>query len=312
MTTRPETPVVSERDAVLRTLRVPRDAKSFDVPASEAGGFGVDPGLLERLLAAGLPHRGGPKHPFFDESDLASLALCLRLPTAPRRATQWWGRSLRRPVTGRRLSFPMTVTVRCPEPGHEGDCAVEPHPLLAAAAAPGSLGVTGPGRIALDVVVDDFAGTAPDEVRSALKPVRALVFQVLPPSLREDLDFCRDTGLANCDLATRLAVRYGAEAGLEVRQAYGYFVTPPFVALHTWPEVCHDGSWVPYDPFMLSAMHEWGIPGMDDWPAFRTTSPLLWRCFVDGPEAPTFSTFQPVVHAGTPMSATMMVKERPR
>lgn len=295
---------------VERTLRIPETAKRFEVSTDEAQAeYYVPAEVLADLLDLGLAARGEGDHRRFDPLDLENVALDLRLPTPQRRAMDWWSRSLLAEPRDGEVVYSVNANAKCPEPGHPGDCQFEIDPLLAAACRPDSLR-TKPAGAAFDIVITHRNLRFGGRYTELIERLAALHFHILPDAVQADLGFLRETGLANCGLATRYAQVLGEELGLPVRPSCGYFVTAPFMTGHSWPEFQWEGDWVAADPFILTAISRWGVAGGEHWPADRSTAPLTWRVYVSDEQAPSFQDYQPVLHSGRPAPTTLMARER--
>lgn len=270
------------RRAVDAAVRIPDRHRVFAEPFARAVKFYRIPApVLEALLDAGLPHLRHDGQFLLDRKDLENLLLALRFPSPQRAALGHMARALSAAPDGR-PGPPRTLDIRarCPEPGHPGPCdfrlldAVResPHTTGTATQAPGhhraevSLGAGGTAHLPPGGPVDRIVAEA-----------EKLTFHHLPAALAEDLGFLRDTGLADCRSASRHLVAVGAEAGLTVRPASGIFVSVPFSNLHSWIEVeTADGTWLPADPFFLTALARWDVLDAGTWPPHRSPLGVYW------------------------------------
>jgi hypothetical protein len=299
-------------DIVDRVRRVPDVDKKFDADAAEAARtHRIDGTLLDKLLDLGLPCRGQSGERRFDSLDLENIGLELGLPSPRRRAMRYWSRTLLREDLDERAGYAVGVTGRCPAPGHSGDCRFALNPLVADAAVAGSVRSRRPGDFDFDVVMAHTERFFTGQFTALIQRLASFRFHILPRTLHFDTGFAMDTGLATCGLASRLALDFAAEMGLPVRAVHGYLVTAPYLTWHSWCEFESGGEWVAADPFMLTAMARWAVPGAERWPAHRATGALMWR--IDVLDAQVRSPrFHPVTHAGDPAPFTIMSREGAR
>jgi hypothetical protein len=294
-------------EAVERARRVPSEAKTFTVRASSVCQYGFTDDHVRQLVQAGLPARTVDGETCFEESDLLNIGLLLRLRTPQRRAMDPWSKTLERRPTGGTTRLAVRMTARCPRPGHLGSCEFTVDPVIDdTTTVPGSLAVVRPGTVDFTIELSEEDRVATAAQQQLLASLRALSFHGMPDRLLDDIHFVTTSSLANCDLATRVAVTLGTRDH-PIRQAVGYLALPPFPIVHSWPELGVDDHWVPYDPFMINAMREWGIAGSETWPLFRSIAPIVWRCFVEGPGAPP-KPFRPMRHQGVPTDTTVVMR----
>ncbi|WP_132838641.1 transglutaminase domain-containing protein [Streptomyces sp. BK205] len=270
----------------------------------------IPPILLEQLLDLGLPQRSVAGDRRFDSLDLENLGISLGLPSPRRRVMRYWSRTLLRDDHERLDEHPLNVSARCPQPGHSGACHFELNPVVAKAIEPGSL-VTGPaGQLSCRVRAAHTERLIGEPFTALIDRLSSFHFHVLPKSLHFDLGFAVETGLATCGLASRLAVRFATEHEVRVRAVFGYLVTPPYLAWHSWCEFDCGGEWLPADPFMLTAMARWGVPGANRWPPNRSCGGLTWRIGEIEDLTAIVPRFHPVMHGGEPAPFTLMAQER--
>jgi hypothetical protein len=287
-------------EAVRRVACVPRRHKVFDQSATVAHRtHRIGPELLGLLVDSGLPHEEVRGVPMFDMLDLENVGLLLGLPAARSRAMRYWSRSLLREDIEPYVEHPVMLSARCPAPGHRGPCRFEVNPLLARAVVPGSLHVGGPGEYSFTVAAVHTETAFGDPFTELIERIIAMSFHLLPKALYDDVGFAFSTGLASCNLASRVAVVLAEELGLPVRAVYGYFLTAPFLMWHHWCEFRVGDQWIAADPFLLNAMRRWVLPGSERWPAHRSTGALVWRVGVLDTTSGS-ARFSPVTHAGKP------------
>jgi hypothetical protein len=301
------------RATIDRIRRVPDTVRRFEVDVAAASrSYHIDHSLLEELLDLGLPHHGAGDQRRFDPLDLENISLGLNLPSPRRRALRWWSKSLLNGRVDVDTVYAVRLTAHCPQPGHPGECRFAVNPLLVSAAMPGSVRSEQPGVTTFDVHLADPDWYFGEPFSALIDRMTPLHFHVIPESLDCDLGFATATGLANCGLATRLTVHLAAEMDLPVRSVYGYFFTAPFLTWHTWCEFRCGERWIPADPFMLTALARWGVPGSERWAPNRSTGGLTWRLFVHNPDEPPARDFHAATHDGVPAPVTLMSQERPR
>jgi len=233
--------------------------------------------LLNDLLDAGLPHRGTGQDRQFDRLDLANISLWLGLPCAQRQVMRWWSKAMASAAPGQELRFRVGIAGACPSPGHDGGCefALEPQFEMAVDAFPPT--TVSPGSYTLDVSLRSEERYFDQLFDALIEPASRLWFHYLPDALSRDLGFVTDTGLADCHLATRHLVGLAQGLGLPVRQASGYFLTPPYGTVHFWPEFHVNDQWWPADPFMLTSLARWGVLDAQRWPPNRSPQGFFWR-----------------------------------
>ncbi len=259
---------------------------------------GIGRALLGQLLDCGLPHRGSGTARRYDTMDLENVGLALAL--GPRwRAMRWWSASLSKLDADADAVYQVSLAARCPEPDHAGVCAFAVAPQLIAAAAPCPVREVGPGSYAFEIRISGgrrhFGGPFTPLVDAAT----ALRFHMLPTSLANDLGFLRETGLADCRLASLYLVGLGAELGLGVRALEGMFLAVPYPVWHSWVEFRTEEGWFAADPFLLGAFRRWGVSDPAQWPPDRSPHAMLW------PMEETH--FVKVTHGGRPAPSRLGV-----
>ncbi|MDH6145166.1 MULTISPECIES: hypothetical protein [Kitasatospora] len=267
--------------AVERARMVPDRYRTFAAdPSHNASVFGLQDGLLQELLDLGLPHERRDGRLFLDPLDLENTTHLLGLPSPYRSALDLWSRSLRDPdsLTGSR--YQITLRWTCPAPGHAAQCRF----AAATQALAAVLQETGPAQADSLTVQVETADTWHD-FGKAIEPLVAaaaeLAFHKVRWPLAGDPGFVRETGLAECRLATRHLLRVAEEAGIAAGAACGFFLGLPFPAPHAWLEVRTEDGWCAADPFFLGTLHGWGVLDPHDWPVRRSPRQLLWRTGVE-------------------------------
>ncbi|MFD8009821.1 transglutaminase domain-containing protein [Streptomyces sp. NPDC059762] len=285
-------------------LRIPASRRHFrlPLPALEKE-YGMGAPLVVELTALGLPRRETPDGPLFDENDVASVSLHLRLPSARRAVMAFWLRTLRRlTAPGDPPVHRVDVTVGCPDPGHDGVCRYEAD--LGDGGA-GGVFETGPGPQRVLVSLTLGGAERPRELPSVLRKLceefRDVDYYLLPGDAAAEPDLLRRTGMADCVLISRALVDAARARGIEARLSGGLLVAVPFSSTHTWAECRVDGVWLPVDPLLPKALASWGVPGAELWSP--TLSPVgLFHRLGGAP-------LRPVTHGGTPCGASLRTRE---
>jgi Transglutaminase-like superfamily len=272
-------PVCVDRAAVAAFLekasRIPNEARTFDVPLSQAReSFGIPLDVLELLTGLGLPHAGAGADVRYDSADLANVGLGLGYSPAGRAARRFWAAGLNRDAALGPVTYQLEYMTGCPEPGHRGDCHYR-------FAVPG-MGIVpydaGPDRrvryrttVSLEYDWPDF----PPAERALLAEAAGLDLTFTPASLRCDLDFIRRQRICDCVGATTLLLSAAAAHGVQARWAFGLIGVPPFASVHHWVEISVDGRWVPADPVLVNAMLAWGVLDPAVWHPYRSPGSIF-------------------------------------
>ncbi|MFI8420374.1 transglutaminase-like domain-containing protein [Streptomyces sp. NPDC085479] len=302
MTTPAEPP--SPARVLAPLLLVPASRRHFRLPLSALEkAYGMTAPLVDELTALGLPRRETPDGPLFDENDIASLSLHLRLPSARRAVMAFWIRALRRLTSdGAPPAHRVDVTVGCPDPGHEGPCRYEAD--LGEGGA-GGVFETGPEpqRIlaSLTLTASGRPRELPPLLRELCEEFREVDYYLLPGDAGADPDLLGRTGIADCILMAQALVDAARARGVEARLAGGLLVAVPFSSTHTWAECRVDGTWLPVDPLLPKALAAWGVPGAELWPPTLAPVGLFHR--LGG------APLRPVTHGGTPCGASLRTRE---
>jgi len=264
------------QEVVIRVLKIPDKYRRFSVsPVAARRVYGISDACLSMLLDLGLPCKGVGEAAAFDPLDLESIALELGLPSSQMAAMRMWARSLKGKKVVEREFCEMTLSLHCPEPGHEGACNFSLGSHLATA-----MGRREPSesdhvvaRVAMSSEICDF--DAPFDV--VAEEAQQLIFHRIPGELGHDLGFLRETGLADCRSASRRLVQVAAGVGYSARPACGFFIGAPFPCTHAWFEIRIDERWIAADPFFLNTLHRWNILSHADWPVARSPQCIVWR-----------------------------------
>lgn len=263
-----------------RVRRVPSRYREFRRSRAEAEWqHKIGSGLLDALVDLGLPAEGSGDGLLLDELDLANVSLTLRLPSARMLAMRGWRGALE--AAARQSNrYSLTITPRCPRPEHDGPCEMLLSPAVARAAGPDE------GRIEnaafhLDRLVVGGTAMLTGPARSVVDLVAPLAFHLLPIELRGDLAFLRDTGLADCVLASRYLVEEARARDIPARFSYGVFLATPYSVDHCWAEFQVDERWLAFDPHLLSTLCRLGLLDPAVWPPYRSLSDAAWRVHDD-------------------------------
>jgi hypothetical protein len=265
--------LVQETVAAIRT--VPDRFRHFTVDWQKARRhyfFRED--LLTRLLDSSMPHVGTGTDRRFDPLDLENAGLALRLNTPRRTAMRWWrGEMAADQVGGERLCD-MRIAPELSVASIE-DVILDERVMRSAVA--GSVDRDPQGVFELQVRLDNNPFYFDPEFAELFAEVSEFRFHLLPEPLEHDLGYVRQTGLADCRLATHFLVGKGRERGICVRSSDGLFLAGPYGTSHTWIELRIDDVWIPADPFFLRVLAGWGFVDPAGWPALRSPRFVLWR-----------------------------------
>ncbi|WP_369174956.1 transglutaminase domain-containing protein [Streptomyces sp. R28] len=290
------------RDVVSRARQMPDKYRTFSAsPVDARRVYGISEALLAVLLDLGLPCTGAAENVAFDPLDLENTAAALGLPSSQMVAMRRWTRSLAQAQTPERERCEMTVSLHCPEPGHEGGCDFSLSRHLASA-----LGVSARSkneqivsRVVMATRIHDF--DAPFDV--VADEARRLVFHRIPDELAMDIGFLKETGLADCRSAARHLCQVAVQVGYVTRPAAGFFIGAPFPCTHAWFEIRIDDRWIAADPFFLNTLHHWNILDPEDWPVTRSPHSIVW------PLEEAHELTMPLArHGNTPVKAVMTAR----
>ncbi|MER5352900.1 hypothetical protein ABT093_21530 [Kitasatospora sp. NPDC002551] len=258
--------------AVERARLVPDRYRTFIAEAArDAPVFGLQDALLQELLDLGLPHERRDGRLFLDPMDLENTTNLLGLPSPYRSALELWARSMRAPAALTGSRYEITLRWTCPAPGHAARCRFVPATPALAGAVPGD------GSLTVRVDTPDSRHDFGAAIEPLVAAAAELTFHKVRWPLAGDPGFVRETGLAECRLATRCLLRVAEEAGIATRPACGFFLGLPFPAPHSWLEVRTGDGWAAADPFFLATLHGWGVLDPQDWPVRGSPRQLLWR-----------------------------------
>lgn len=261
-------------DLLSRVVTVPDQHRNFVISLEEAfRGFGLDGDLVGAALDLGLPHRGGGADLRLDPLDLENIGSGLALASPQRAAVTRWARALSEVVRDQHGTYELRISWRCPDPGHPGVCSYDTAPLGSALRISRSSDGTATGTVDPLCEAHDFG---PD-FTPVVAATQELIFHRIPRGLAEDIGYLRETGLADCRLATRHLIGVARSLGMTVRPASGFFLGTPFPARHVWFEVRSGDRWVPADPFFMRTLAQWGVVRPEDWPLDRSPRNVLWR-----------------------------------
>lgn len=249
---------------------IPDTYRTYTLTAQElTGRYGLGEQHV-RLLDEHDLHRAGPGGARYDEMDALNVAVHLNVGNAASMLRRLLPRYLRRARPGR---FQVSAVLACPEPGHPGPCDYTMQ------TADGLREVRRDDRepVSFDstAAVGDAPADIPAPVREIARRISGYDFFLLPYGLKDDVEFVRRTGVADCVGTTRLFIEEVQAIGLPARARYGLLLAPPFATYHRFPEVRLDGRWVPFDPLLLGALARWGAVSELDWPPDRAISPAV-------------------------------------
>lgn len=185
-----------------------------------------------------------------------------------------WSAAIRAAASSTPATYVVTVEPNCPPQAHSGPCVIESAPQLAEQP---SFSRLPEGEIVLTRHVRRRPArvyTEACELSGLAGPIR---FHLLPDELSADIGFLRETGLADCGLASRYLVQEAAALGLTARRSFGLFVAAPYSTPHHWFDLHLDGDWVPFDPHLLNALTGWGLLQAGEWPSHRSIGDAVWH-----------------------------------
>jgi hypothetical protein len=264
------------KSVVERILLVPGKYRNFNISVQMAGElYCVSGDLLDQLLDLGLPHVGSGKDRRFNAADLENVgnALGLHFPgwRALRLLAITFG-GMRSP--GAEISYQVRASSKCPDPQHDGPCAVAPSPSLLSSGAQvldcDSSGVTA------QVNLPAFSQPLGTAIEPLVEIAKALTFHLIPNELMADVGFAAETGLADCRLSTAVLFANRGLIDLPVRTARGMIMSVPFMMRHTWPEIYVDARWKSIDPFFLNMLARWLIIDARICPPDTPTENVYW------------------------------------
>jgi hypothetical protein len=238
---------------------VPEQYRVYDQSTATAQRiYGLAAPVLSDLLDLGFPHRVEGGERYFDELDLANASLTLRLPSPRYLAMRRWPQIFRAIVDDDPIRYEVEVVAECGADSDDHECdfvlaqevralGVELDPSGRRFTLRREVGGTGP------------AAQAPPELVRLFGEVSRFRFHVLPVAMFGDLSFAEETGLANCELASRHLVQRAAEEGWEARRSSGLLLSSPYSLEHFWPEIRLAGTWTAFDPYMIKSLERWGV-----------------------------------------------------
>lgn len=238
-----------------RLSLVPDRFRIFREDAGDAQRMhGIGARLLDTLTGLGLPHAPAGDGPRYDTLDLANVSLALALPSPRFMAMRGWSAAIRTAASSAPGRYVVTVEPNCRRQAHDGPCTVETAPELRAQP---EFRRSREGAITLTRYVHGRTACVYPEVSGLIGLAGPLHFHLLPDELSSDVGFLRETGLADCGIAARYLAQEAAAMGLTARRSFGLFVAVPYSVPHFWIDLSLDGSWVPFDPLLLTALTGW-------------------------------------------------------
>jgi hypothetical protein len=294
-------PAIDELDVISKRIaRIPDKYRHFTVPAERAHlYFRISPELLERVLDLGLPHRRDGDELHFDENDLKSVSMAFPGRSPHRGALKGLADALLAGAAEPMVRRTVNLLPHCPVPGHEGTCGFRVAPQASLGSHTVAVRTIEPNNFEVDIAVPGgtvrlLELTAPE--RQLFDAAAELRYHRIPLEANRDLAFLADTGLADCRLATLFLAHRGRELGVDVREATGLFLSRPFSPRHFWIELRRGDTWLPADPFFLTALGRWELLDAAQWPDHRSPTGAFWTVPMD-PDVPLVSH-----EGGCPMS----------
>jgi hypothetical protein len=263
------------RQSIEKVCRIPEKYRKFYCDVDEAKRrYAVKQPLLGLLLDLGLPHISHGEQLYFDYSDLRNISLDMRLPSAQWRFMRLWSRSLNRARQNVASVYEFTVRPACPHPGHAGPCDFEFNSKLKSDLEMQNIS-QGAFRFRGSLVSEEYDFGA--SIDAIITEAFRLEFHWLPPELFHDMKFLNDSGLANCQSATRWLAEVAAHHDIQARPAIGLFVSVPYSVRHVWLQIRVGDDWKHADPFFLNSLARWEIIQRDDWPLSRSPQSAVFH-----------------------------------
>jgi hypothetical protein len=279
---------------ITRLRLIPDERRRFHVDPRQAKlEFGIDMTLVQELIARGLPHTMSDGDPRFTATDLHYIGLRLGCATTYLGVLQMWASSLKASADG---EWP-TVEVRCAPSAPQNtpvEVLVSPGQRVRAS--------IGANRIAASiraVPVGQWPAVGLS-LEDLLVDIASLDFCWLPESLSGDVEFTRQTRLADCGNAALLLSKECTRLGIASRTAYGLLLATPFSTPHTWLEIRVGDRWVPVDPLLIGLLAQYTTLDASVWPPTRSPGAVLLR--LAGEETPI------VLSDGRPLQASFLTR----
>lgn len=266
----------SAAEALDKVLRIPDTYRIFSVlEASVSRRYGVSADLLVELLDLGLPNVHSSSNRVFDARDLDNIGIGMQLMSPRWLALQRWANAFSGTVA-MTTNKVIGIYAECNE-SHSGepcrftiDAALRDNPHVAHI-------VEQNDEFLISLQIPPVNTPLSRSVSPIVHRAGELTFYLLCNELASDVGFARDTGLADCRLASMELSRTGHEAGIRTRPASGLFAATPFPSRHAWIQVESGTEWISLDPFLLSTMARWRIIDPSEWPPSRPPSALFLR-----------------------------------
>lgn len=243
-------PPTSPEDVLPLLHHVPDHHRVFDLPQAKAALSGMTPDLLARLVEIGLPYRDTPEGRAFDRYDLDNVALYSGRPSLQRMAMRSWRSALST------LDRPGGVPRRVLE-YRLNDASQTDRPMTVATADQGVVQIPRAGAVLWRQELSPPPPPArlPEPLRSLMaEEMDGLRFFMLREGLRWNLEFVRQTGLAECGGASKLLVAAAKARGLTARHAFGLILAEPYATPHFWAEFLVGDEWVAADPMLIRVL----------------------------------------------------------
>jgi hypothetical protein len=281
---------------IARLHLIPDHCRSFTIDARRAElEFGVDAGLAQKLMSAGMPHARTDGEAWFNATDLHYIALRLGCAEIYLDAMQRWSHAL--DISAR--SDTVQVEIHCVPYTYPGATVrvLGPQGWISA--------VVGPDRTAASFTLH-ITGQWPaldPSLNTLLIDMALLDFCRLPEPLNTCTNFIRETRLADCAGASRLLVQECRSRGVPARTAYGLLIASPYSTPHNWAEIKIGVDWIPVDPLLLALLAQYTKLDPTTWPPTRCPGGVLLRLAEQ--EAPI------VLTDGGALDATFLTTIRP-
>ena len=263
-------------DAVSNVLRVPNKYRVFsESQESLSRRYGISEDLVAKLLDLGLPHARGSATRNFDARDVDNIAIHLQLPNPRWLALQRWAKAFANAPTSVTRKI-IGIYAECNRLHSGAQCLFTLDPVFRGSSQVFDI-TKQRDEFLVSLQMPVVKGPREDEILPLVVRAGELTFHLLCDELASDTGFSRDTGLADCRLASLDLSRAGGEAGIKTRTASGLFAATPFPSRHAWIEVNVGTGWLSLDPFLLSTMARWRILDPDKWPPHSSPSAMFLR-----------------------------------
>ena len=244
---------------ISRLCAVPISAREFDADDTKLKDYGIDHELSRSLITLGMPSRLIRGKVYFDETDLANVALQLQLASQQMNAMPRWANSILRACDlvdrgGYRVSVVITGS-----PSGDPNQAVEISYKAGVDKTTSIMARSGDQIARFDHRIRQATVRLDHRVASVIESLVAkMTFWNLPPLVTGDTKFCRETGVVDCTSGAMWIAEELKKCGTVVRVVVGLFLSSPFSFEHTWLDVYQDSQWVSISPVIVKLLTRGG------------------------------------------------------